>query len=374
MYLNGNIWVKGMNIQNINLKTSDDLDLPHKSFNFGYIFPFQRIDSSSLKLDIESTEGEYITIGSLSLDENSISRNEIKVNDLEIMGILSGRSKEICFNLEDIDDITAQINGIIFTQKAKTYFIHEDKQVFDKEIRNGIIFEHVMLENEYQRTYCISHSDTDESESTVIFSFQLTTSSVKNYNQLIYAPQLPGVIYKYFLQKGEIAVFRGMKPKNGAKEVNYNLRAIKGYPDMRFAKDNNFPHTNYNPTSIINLDNPHHANRMSAYNFYLNDDKYPEFDPLTAFQPLIVVQCLNGTNEKESNSLYCEFETSIYSDLDRINLIEEETFSKYILEGKQDLYTFNFESQGKLKKIYLDLITFSGDVNLELDLNENQKA
>jgi hypothetical protein len=138
MYLNGNIWVKGMNIQNINLKTSDDLDLPHKSFNFGYIFPFQRIDSSSLKLDIESTEGEYITIGSLSLDENSISRNEIKVNDLEIMGILSGRSKEICFNLEDIDDITAQINGIIFTQKAKTYFIHEDKQVLTRKLEMAL--------------------------------------------------------------------------------------------------------------------------------------------------------------------------------------------------------------------------------------------
>ena len=364
--MNGNIWVKGQSIKSTTELKNGYSTLKGKSFDYGYIYPIKNVLSSSLQLSVVSEEGDFVTVGSLSLTENE-SKNELKVNELEIMGLLNSDLKEICFPIERLtnDNGVGQINGIIFTKRAKTlYYIDDQEQIIEREIKNGLIFDHILFDAGHDQKYCITPLEGD---SDVVFSLQYTSYRVNNYNQLIYSPQLPGVIYSHFLLKGKFAVLRGMKPKKGAKEMHYNMRAVRGYPDMLFSEDKNFPYTQYDENSVATLHNPHHANRMSVYTHYLDNSDYPDFDPISQYQPLIVVQCAQGTNEELSNWSYCEFETTIFSDLDRINLVEYETFSQYLLKGKEDLYTFNIENQGKLTKIYLDLIVFSGDVNLQLD-------
>ena len=76
-----------------------------------------------------------------------------------------------------------------------------------------------------------------------------------------------------------------MKPKNGSKEVSYNMKAIKGYPDMFFDLANDFPYSEYNEKRLSNCKNPHHANRMTSYNVYINDNDtdYSNCNPLTYF-------------------------------------------------------------------------------------------
>ena len=196
-----------------------------------------------------------------------------------------------------------------------------------------------------------------------------------NKNQYIFPPQLPGVIYNHFLPKGAIAIFRGMTPTKDATEINFNMRSIKGFPDMRFDAALDFPEAEYNDERIINIRNPHHANRMTVFSFYLNDEKtmtdFKDYNSISANQPLIVVECLEGQNDEEQKSLFCEFETSIFSNKDRINLIEKETYSQYLLDGETDLYTINIEHEENLHKIYLDLIVFSGDVNFEVENEES---
>ena len=86
--MNGNIWVKGQNIKSTTELKNGYSTLKGKSFDYGYIYPIKNVLSSSLQLSVVSEEGDFVTVGSLSLTENE-SKNELKVNELEIMGLLN---------------------------------------------------------------------------------------------------------------------------------------------------------------------------------------------------------------------------------------------------------------------------------------------
>ena len=370
-----NFWVKGQSIIKTTLKADEEV-IPSKSFGYGDVYITDK-SSDTFELNIESNTGDYVTVGSIGI--KNFESKELKVNDLEIMGVLNDQLSQICFPFNsnmysenNNKEFLAQINGNVYTnKKAVTFESTEDTRRQERKIENGLIFHHIIVHEGIGGTqFCITYDESDDQLKEIIFSLQFTSSLTENQNQYIFPPQLPGVIYSHFLPKNSIGVFRGMTPKSGAKEINFNMKAIKGFPDMYFDGALDFPEAQYDENRIINIRNPHHANRMTVFNFYLNDPQYADFkeyNSISATQPLIIVQCLDGYNEVQNKSLYCEFETSIFSDLDRINLIEKETFSQYLLENEVDLYTINLDNRNDLNKIYLDLIVFSGDVNFEVE-------
>ena len=132
-----------------------------------------------------------------------------------------------------------------------------------------------------------------------------------------------------------------------------------------------YPNCIYNDAKLKDLINPHHSNRMSVFSFYLKDDK--EITPISAFQPLMIVKCREGPKYKDRSSDYCIFETSIFTNKDRLILKENETFSQLFLKKESDLYTVDFESENDVKKVQLDLTVFSGDVKFKLDDNIVEK-
>ena len=374
-----NIWVKGQNIDSSQLKKEDGTRISGVSFGFGDLYSSMSNSHDSFKLDVSSKNGDFVTIGSL-LVEGFVSKT-LEVNDLEIMGMLNNQVKQLCFPIkqyEETEDHFAQINGMIYTRKAKTFFSYEGESIYNKEIEDGLIYEHVYIagEAEKERKFCITYPDSDEDKKDeIIFSLQLTSNVYKNNNQYIYSPQLPGVIYSHYLPKGAIAIFRGMKPKKGAKEMNFNMKAIKGFPDMYFQRAKDFPETVYDVSKLDDgFDNPHHSNRITVYNFYLNETDYVDYNPLSKNQPIIVVHCVAGSKEEEDYAGFCEFETSIFSNEDRINLIEKDTLSQYLFPEESDLYTINIEKEKDLAKIYLDLIIFSGDVDFEIETQSISKT
>jgi len=81
----------------------------------------------------------------------------------------------------------------------------------------------------------------NEKNSNVIFSLQLSSNKHIIYNQIIYPSQYPGVIYPHFLLKNEIALFQGMKPKNGASKINFNMKSLMGFPDMHYDSCYTYP-------------------------------------------------------------------------------------------------------------------------------------
>ena len=380
-----NIWVKGQNIKTVTLKKNDGYEnINNNSFGFGYIFMLEDIDNATYQLEIELEQEDYVTIGSLYIRNDNPelkdfydSIHELQFNDLEMMGILNKEINNICFPIKKCitEEVQiAQVNGRIFTKKAKVYFSMNGEKLELEEINNGLIFEHLFINNVDDTKFCVAYPDSDEKQHVVIFAFQLTIGGNEKYSQFISPPQLPGVIYSHFLLKGQIAVFRGMKPKKGAKEINFNMKTVKGFPDMLFDWTNDFPFSVYDNNKITTITNPHHANRMSVYSIYLNNTDYKDFDPISENQPLIIVQCVDGVDPEKQNSLFCEFETSIFTDLDRINLIKDEAFSQYLLGGESDLYTINIENEDNLEKVYLDLIIFSGDVNVEIENSNGLEA
>ena len=371
-----NIWAKGQNIASTNLYQNQD-EILGVSFGFGDIYIAGIKDQDSFLLTVDSKNGDFVTVGSLLIEE--YNSKILEVNDLEIMGMLNNDLRQLCFPIkqyEEQEDFFGQINGMIYTKKAKTFLSLDGEHEIDKEIEDGLIYDHIYIagEREKERKFCISYLDSDEEKKyPIIFAFQLTSNVYKINNQYTYAPQLPGVIYSHYLPKGGIAVFRGMKPKKGAKEMNFNMKAIKGFPDMYFHRAKDFPETVYDASKLEEgFENPHHSNRITVYNFNLNETDYIDYNPLSKNQPLIVVHCVEGPKEEEY-AQFCEFETSIFSDLDRINLIEKDSLSQYLFPGEVDLYTINIEKEKDLAKVYLDLIIFSGDVDFEIETESISK-
>ena len=57
----------------------------------------------------------------------------------------------------------------------------------------------------------------------------------------------------------------------------------------------------------------------------------------------------------------------IFTDKDRLQLKEADTFTQFLLKGEKDLYTIDFQFEENVEKVYLDVIVFSGDVNVTME-------
>ena len=156
-----------------------------------------------------------------------------------------------------------------------------------------------------------------------------------------------------------------MKPRQGATEINFNMKALMGFPDMLYDNCTTYPNCTYTDERLYTITDPHHSNRMSVFSFYLKDAK--EITPISQFQPIMIVKCREGPKYKNKTSEYCIFETSIFTNKDRVKLKEVESMSQFLLKNESDLYTVDFEDEEGVNKIYLDLLVFSGDVKFKID-------
>ena len=365
-----NIWVKGENIaSNIN----GGNEVKRYEFSHGNMYTIKYANINSYKAYVRGYNGDYITIGSIEI-KNGLAPS-LKVNDNEVMGVLAKDEglNEICFPQEKHEKIISSdeivyINGIVFSKKLVTYYKEDGridefsyKNVTDGNIIEGIYYDDYIKPN---KLYCAAFAH-DEKKNNVIFSVQLSSNKHIIYNQLIYPPQYPGVIYPHFLLKGEIGLFQGMKPRDGATEINLNMKALMGFPDMLYDSCQTYPDCTYDDAKLSDVVDPHHSNRMSVYSFYLKDEK--EITPISAFQPLMIVKCREGPKYKNKAADYCIFETAIFTNKDRLKLKETETFTQLLLTKESDLYTVDFEHEEGVNKVYLDLFVFSGDVRFKID-------
>ena len=358
-----NFWVKGQNEP----KVKFDFDKTESEFGYGKICTTEYDKDKTYTIKIEAEEGDYITVGSHIIDDDV--GKELEVNNLEIMGLLTSNDKEICFPIKNNEDLTVEdvlrLNGIVYTKKAISYYKlngEKDKDLANRVIEDGLIQGLIYPFGKSKKEFCISH--TNPKKTDLIFSIQLTSPTLTNFNQFIYPPHLPGVIYTHYLLKGEVAVIQGMQPKYGAKEINFNMKARKGFPDMFFEKCNDYPNCKYDIDSK-HYKNPHHSNSMTVYSFYLKEEE--PYTTISPFQPLMVINCLDSDKEEEEGSDFCQFETSIFTNQDRLHLLEKQTFSQYLLEGEKDSYTISLLEEENIKKVYLDLIVFSGDVDFQIE-------
>ena len=312
------IWLRGNYIEKPSLAS-----FAEETFDSAYVYYGSY--SKNLELEVNSKAGDYITIGSTIISDKKT--HELKENANEIM---VASEEEVCLPIVFESTHLSHITGKIFTRKADAHFKDESGNLIDDKdyvvspITNGIL-EAIngigIIEEQYMNQkgfFCLKSSVENK---PLIFAIQLT------YNKEIYQPLYSGEFRRHFLMKNEIAVFYGMEPKDGATEVNFNLKAIKGFPYMYYDGCTTFPDCTYTKQIIDdkNLTQPYPSNRISVYSFYINNNpEYKKFNPIGKFQPLMVVHCGDGYNKEELGD-------------------------------------------DNLDKIYLDMLIFSGDASLELD-------
>ena len=249
------------------------------------------------------------------------------------------------------------MDGKVIDRKEKT----------EIRIENGIISELNVVEEEpnlKKGFYCLE--SIKENDKLIVFSIQITKNA---YMEMVHPTLLPGEIRQHFLMNGETAIFYGMKPDDNSKEVNLILKSLKGYSKMYFADCKEFPYCTYNQDEFKTLINPPSSNKITVYSFYRDVySEYKTYNPISLYQPLMVVHCEEGGREEEilSDNLFCLFETSYFTDKDTVHLYEDSSFSQYLLQNEEDKYQINIEGEEKLDRIYIDMMIFSGDADLIL--------
>ena len=160
-----NFWIKGQDIIRTALKSSEGYQ-NEISFGYGNMYIDDGL-SEYYSLSVESKEGDFVTVGSLGIYDKITQ--ELKLNDLEIMGILDKNVDRLCFPLlieseplDDFKDINiAQVNGIVYTKKASIYTPlqgSEDEVEGIEDINDGLIFKHISID-EKSRIFCIKYRE-----------------------------------------------------------------------------------------------------------------------------------------------------------------------------------------------------------------------
>ena len=355
-----NFWVKGK--KDINVSINNDSGLKKLNYEDTYIFYGEK-KSNEIILSIQGKEGDYITVGingiNYALEEN---QNEL----------IMASENEVCLPIPSTGSYLMHLTGQIYTRKAISYFKDFSGKKIDiteTEIDNGIISDVNFLERLFDSSrgyYCLKSNNNNNQ--LIAFAIQMTTH--RNY-QLVHPPLVPGEIRRHFLMKNEYAIFYGMKPENGATEVNLNIKALKGFPEMYYDECTTFPECSYSKESIEKekLIHPYPSNMMTVYSFYIKgEQKYKAYNPITTFQPLMIVHCDEGGKIDDffSEDIFCEFETSFFTNKDTININEDNTFSQYLIKGEEDKYEIILDKEN-CNLLYLDLMIFSGDVNIIID-------
>ena len=354
-------WIKGKYIKNVKL-INEEVQYDKKSFEYGYVF-YGSYFGSTIELIVESTIGDYITVGSIITNDGKTKEMIENANEIMIAS-----DSEVCLPIKFKPNYTF-ITGKIYTKKAISYFANNKKEEieingkkFVTNITNGIISDINMIKILNQSLeegfYCLNNYEND----LMIFSIQMINSESI---QLIYPILQPGEITRHYLKKNQYAIFYGMKPTEGAFEVNLNLKSLKGFPEMYYDECKTFPECSYNINSVKKLQHPYPSNRITVYSFYLNETTNKDYNPITNCQPLMIIHCAEGRKRDILEDFYCEFETTYFSDKDTINLYKDITFSQYLYLDEYDKFKMDLSKEG-IDLIYLDLLIFSGDADLEL--------
>ena len=346
--------------------SSDDIEEIYK-YSKNNIFKIYKreMNKSIFSLTITGEVGDVINIGSSTIFTNDY--RGLLVNKPEIKGYLQKNySNEDCYELsKDNSYISLYLTGIIHSKIAEIYYKNNNGEVVSDSIniiKNGSFIETITPDSKYRDYICIRFPTSEKENydiTEIFYSLQLTDPSQTQYKIGLYSPQLYGELYPRRLLVGKEYSYIGVPPNDSSKQISIDMISQFEFPDMFYRLCKNYPICDEFEGEIdARCINGHSTHKI----------KYEYKSPMDPNQHIIFVKCL-GNKAGES----CSFKTSFNSDIDKINLKEDEPFSQYILKGEKDLYKIDYSGEKKVKRIYIDLILFTGDVNFNTDSNLKTK-
>ena len=174
------------------------------------------------------------------------------------------------------------------------------------------------------------------------------TNTIKQTNNVL----VTNVIYKHYLMGGQLLYYRKSTFSAFKRELNVNLKAIKGNPEMRFHRCETFPKCKYTDFNLEDMVSPHVINDVSTFVLPYNDSD----TQITSSQTVMVVGCGIG----EATTEDCEYEISFYNDKQPMPLKPDDKFTQYIVKEETDKYKITI-TDPKVTHFSINLLSYSGD-------------
>lgn len=380
-----NIWARGhlnitttLSLNNSNVIQKDNyyiVNLPINKTNFnvkgksGDFINVGFIGYTKEQNNNKNNESFYISNTILTVDENIIT---VYLKKETIDSVCYPMQARKC--LDSIETLFG--SGIVFTKIAYTYKIFKNgtilDQMSDKNLFNMGNLAHFFYPHEiYEQNICFSFPSKEqefeefEEIQEIILTYQIESSISSQKGLNLYEPQLNGIFYPRFLRKNQKAFFI---PQDGDfSKMTLNLMSKGGFPKMSIADCDNYPLCgldNDNKT-LTNMINSSMINRFSSLSY---DKKSGEdYSPISKNQKLMVIECQEGEkigNESKYYDENCIFFTLMNKEQTKIELIEDEYFNKFATKNQMDNYKIKISGESKIKKIFIDIMTYVGDVNV----------
>ena len=342
---------------------------------------------------VRGTIGDYINVGfigfkyeNLGNQKYYISQTNLIVDEEVLSGYLKkGALDKVCYPLimrdNPYEDVNIYGTGIISTKIAYSFISDKDginitspKEAINKA---GYIVSYLSSNKINDYYFCVTFPPENEFEQfseidEIVFNYQLTQGLTQNsYN--IYEPQIRGIFYPRLINKNsKIALI----PQNNGEfeKMNMDLLAISGFPKMTIVQCDDYPICSHIDGSLENVlkESPMNINRISSYSF--KKLLGANYSPISKSQTLFIVECKEGQNalnkESDNNNDYCYFNSLMYNNNDKIELIENLYYNQYALKDQINFYKVKLQHESEIKNIYIDVITFSGEVRVNQDLQD----
>ena len=362
-------WASGhKNIQmNINYVTDNgETQIESNSFlngKYALIKEHNNISKNDLNalshyiIEVTAPANSLITFGNnVNLKDTLDNKyNTYSINTNEIYGALSKESTIQCFDFKIETQYDCYLNILDFNKNME--LIINDKQgseISKHTIENGnILFTMTELNKEY--IFCLSRVDNEVPDDSV-FSFQITYNIDNNYFKNIYSPQINGLFYERYLEKGQIAFFTGLSSINFKTELRYYLKKNSGYPEMYFIKCTTFPNCKFDINSLpSDTIKPKNINDMFSYSIF----KIEALKLISPEQYILLVYC-NG-------NLPCSFNTNFYSELDTIILQKDKRTYHTIMSEGENNFAIKLQGEKNYKEIFVNFLTYSDDISIKAE-------
>ena len=171
-------------------------------------------------------------------------------------------------------------------------------------------------------------------------------------------PMNQGKIYRQIIPKGRISVYHFGKSEIISKKNDYTLNRLKGKSKLYFGECDRFPDCHFKLDDLKNLNEniPTKKNNDMIYSTGIDKNSALGYE-----KDVMVVYCEDALDKN-----YCEFDISLFSKGQDITLLEEKTFSKFILSYETGNMIVNLQSNGIINLLVIDLMIYSCDVTFSI--------
>ena len=321
--------------------------------------------------------GEYLTLNTHIVTGAVAPDNLLYPNGPVVMGMLDGTDgyfKEECFPISAFEsEKYSNVNKYYLTGK-----IHSKYALFWLADEKGLYMEDTELEiadgqlaflietNGKARSVCFEYSY----EETVKMPYVAYSVSILEPTKLesiynFYPPQVIGETYRRMIPKGSVAVYNAAKLITSDKRFSFNMYNRKGVAELYVTECNEYPDCLYSTQQLQNLNQQKKVGKMTIYEGVVDKD----VDALSKSKYVMIVYCRDDDNQ---NKGYCEVDTNVNTAGKTIKLVENEKFSKHVLEGEKGEIKIDFKGGVKIQRLGIDIMIHSGDVEFSVQGFENK--